>query len=517
MASILEPSGASAAVGHRAQPHVPVAVAAIAAAGILLLHLETVRSIVAIWLRSETFAHGFAVVPIALWLAWRERHMLATIPARPYGPALLGVAAAALMWLAASLADVQAPRQFALVFMVQAAIVATLGLRLARAALLPLAFLLFAVPAGEFLLPVLIDWTANFTVAALQVTGVPVFREANHFVIPSGAWSVVEACSGLRYLIASVMIGVVFAEVSYRSAWRKVAFIGASILVPLVANWLRAYLIVMIGHLSNNRLAVGVDHLIYGWVFFGIVMALLFWFGSLWAEKPAGNDRGGPRPVVAAAPQGSVFAFGALGVAAIVLSAAALVIDHRLERSDEAATPRLGAVVVPAGFQASGTQPAQWQPGFRNEGAKLRQGFLRNGVPVGLHVSAYVNQAKGRELVTSTNQLVHPNDFAWRELERRSTAVRFGDREASATRSLLSGERGRFVVVWTYWIDGHVTANPVVAKAWLAWTRARGRPDLAALVAVFVPEREGGDAATDAMQALLPVTDAALRASGGSP
>ncbi len=33
-------------------------------------------------------------------------------------------------------------------------------------------------------------------------------------MIPSGAWSVVEACSGLRYLIASVMIGVVYAAVS---------------------------------------------------------------------------------------------------------------------------------------------------------------------------------------------------------------------------------------------------------------------------------------------------------------
>ena len=54
-------------------------------------------------------------------------------------------------------------------------------------------------------------------------------------------------------------------------------FVAASILVPIVANWLRAYMIVMIGHLSNNKLAVGVDHIIYGWVFFGIVMLLLFW------------------------------------------------------------------------------------------------------------------------------------------------------------------------------------------------------------------------------------------------
>jgi hypothetical protein len=44
-------------------------------------------------------------------------------------------------------------------------------------------------------------------------------------------------------------------------------------------------MIVMLGHLSGNKIAVGVDHFIYGWVFFGVVLLLLFWVGSLWAER----------------------------------------------------------------------------------------------------------------------------------------------------------------------------------------------------------------------------------------
>ena len=43
-------------------------------------------------------------------------------------------------------------------------------------------------------------------------------------------------------------------------------------------------MIVMIAHLSDMKLALGVDHLIYGWVFFGIVMLLLFWIGSYWRD-----------------------------------------------------------------------------------------------------------------------------------------------------------------------------------------------------------------------------------------
>ena len=66
----------------------------------------------------------------------------------------------------------------------------------------------FAVPVGEFLLPVFMEWTADFTVLALRLSGIPVYREGLQFVIPSGNWSVVEACSGIRYLIASLMVGV---------------------------------------------------------------------------------------------------------------------------------------------------------------------------------------------------------------------------------------------------------------------------------------------------------------------
>src|SRR2546423_1258251 len=88
---------------------------------------------------------------------------------------------------------------------------------------------------------------------------------AHGFVrFPTGSWWIVEACSGLRYLIASAMVGMLYAYLAYRSLSRRIAFVAASLAVPILANWLRAYMIVMIGYLSGNRLAVGIDHIIYG-------------------------------------------------------------------------------------------------------------------------------------------------------------------------------------------------------------------------------------------------------------
>ena len=150
----------------------------------------------------------------------------------------------------------------------------------------PLAFVLCRTH-WRLLLPRMMEWTADFTVLALRASGIPVYREGLQFIIPSGAWSVVEACSGIRYLIASVTAGCLFAYLSYQSMLKRAVFIGVAIVVPLVANWVRAYLIVMLGHLSGNTIATGVDHLIYGWLFFGLVIGVMFLIGARWVDPPA--------------------------------------------------------------------------------------------------------------------------------------------------------------------------------------------------------------------------------------
>ena len=188
------------------------------------------------------------------------------------------------------LTAVNALTQFALVATLILAIISTLGISVSRQIAFPLAFLLLSVPVGDFMMPKLMEWTAWFTVLALRASGIPVYQEGLQFVIPSGNWSVVEACSGIRYIIASVTVGTLFAYLNYVTLRRRLIFIAISFIVPVFANWLRAYMIVMIGHLSGNKLAVGVDHLIYGWVFFGIVIMAMFAIGARWSETCTGRS-----------------------------------------------------------------------------------------------------------------------------------------------------------------------------------------------------------------------------------
>jgi exosortase A len=210
---------------------------------------------------STTFTHGFVVLPIALWLVWHRRDRLRAIEPRPWFAMLPLIGLVGVAWLVGEMATVNALSQTAFVVIVILSVPAILGREVARTITFPLAFLLFAVPAGDFLLPTLMDRTADFTVLALRATGVPVYREGFLIVVPNGRWSIVEACSGIRYLIASLVAGTLFAYLNYRANWRRWVFVGISAIVPIVANWVRAYLIVLLGYLSDNRIAAGVDHL----------------------------------------------------------------------------------------------------------------------------------------------------------------------------------------------------------------------------------------------------------------
>ena len=208
---------------------------------ILLIYSRTAESIVDIWSRSETFAHGYLIAPISLYLIWGRRKKLEEMTPAADFLGLVLLAGAGLAWLAAAAGQVPIVQQYAMVAMIPAAVIAIAGRHVARALAFPLAFLFLGVPIGEALIPPLMDWTADFTVAALRLSAIPVYREGTFFSIPSGNWSVVEGCSGLRYLIASITVGALYAYLSYRSLGKRVLFVVMSVVVPIIANGLRAF------------------------------------------------------------------------------------------------------------------------------------------------------------------------------------------------------------------------------------------------------------------------------------
>lgn len=479
----------------------------------LLLFLDTASAIVALWLRSDTFTHGFLVPPIVIWLVWRKRRLLASYTPNPSFLGVLLMAGAAFVWLLGDLVAVNAVTQLALVFMLVLLVPAVLGFAVARAILFPLVFLFFAVPFGEFAMPQLMVWTADFTVLALRLTGIPVLREGLQFVIPSGNWSVVEACSGVRYLIASVTVGTLFAYLNYQSVSRRMLFIVVSMLVPIIANWLRAYMIVMLGHYSGNTLATGVDHLIYGWVFFGIVIMLMFMIGARWAEPEpsttAKPDTGLVSLVESAVVETQTTAsagfwrvHGAVALSLIVVLAAPHIVRWSINASFEhVSVPVLTMPAVLAPAWTLGDPPvAQFKPDFHNPSVAINAGYHNQDRRIGLYLGYYRQQDYDRKLVSSSNVLVQFKDPNWAQVAAGTRNVDFAGqtkqlRTAELRGASLLGNRpeDRLLVWQIYWINGTWTASNVMAKLYGALYLLLGRGDDAAVVILYTPKGSSGE------------------------
>lgn len=473
-------------------------------AWILFLYRDTATAMVLIWYRSDTFTHGFLVPPIVLWLVWRQRGLLAAQTPQPALDAFLGIACAAFIWLMGDLVAINAVTQLAFVALLVLTVPAVLGWSVTRLLIFPLGFLFFAVPIGEFLLPQFMEWTASFTIFALRLSGIPVYREGLNFVIPSGHWSVVEACSGVRYLIASLMVGTLFAYLNYRSSQRRILFVLVSIVVPVIANWMRAYMIVMLGHLSGNRLAAGVDHIIYGWLFFGVVMMLMFIIGARWAEpQKMANERGAElfppiRPVTDAKLWATTACFAAL----VALPHIALVGLDRGEEVADAVT--LDApTALSASWQAVRLAEPGLKPAFRNPSAEINRSYNSQGRVVGLYLGYYQNQNYSRKLVSSNNVLVVTQDPQWSQIVSGSRRVSLGDQVLVVRTTELRGlpmakhaHEDRLTAWQFYWINGTVTASDYLAKAYGAFYRLLGRGDDSAVIIVYTPKNQAGGAET---------------------
>ncbi len=322
-----------------------------------LFHAETLAA-VRVWNESTAFGHCYLVAPIAGWLAWERRGAWAVLSPRPRPSVALLALPLAGIWFAADRLGLMEGRQLAVLAVVWVLVFAVLGPRIGWALAVPLAYLVFLVPFGGFLVPALQGFTARFIDAGLALLDIPHLVTATLIEIPEGNFRVAEACAGLRFLIAAIAFGALYACVIYRDPWRRVGFIAACVAVPVLANGARALGIVLLGHARGSAEAGAVDHVVYGWLFFRLVIVLLLLLGLPFRQdsRPFVPILS-PSPPPQAAARSPLVAMAALLLLAASGPATAAWLDQRAQALEAALTGTVdrlaAALVAPPGCVAA--------------------------------------------------------------------------------------------------------------------------------------------------------------------
>ena len=438
-------------------------VAAIGA--VVLVQLETFTNLVAVWWGTTAFNHCALIPFIAGFMAWTNRERLQRLHPASSWWAVAFVGANAVLWLAGTLLDINVALHVAAVGFVIGTVWALIGNQTASAFLFPLVYLYFMVPEGVFLVPYLQDWTATVLVALLRATDIPVFLEGRYLQIPSGHFHVAKACSGINYLLATLAVGSMYAYLNYVSYWRRAAFMLLAIAVPLIANGARAYGIVMIAHLSDYRYAMGVDHFIYGWVFFGIVIFALFAIGNLFSDVDqrsadvAPSRHGTDDARTMAVPPNRAFAFvlGALVFAAAVPRPLALWIDEAGVGTTTYAPPHFD------GWIEADVAPVNLGGRFDGAGRIIEQVFENeHGARVQLLQAVF---PPTRTTDSSRDQVGPVFDEAhWRLVSSVPVAQTRVAEVSRAHARHLRGAEGERLVWWWYQLGDRATASMMRAK-----------------------------------------------------
>lgn len=430
---------------------------------VLVVYRNTALSLFEIWMSSNLYGHGPLVLPTAIFLMWLRRRRLAALAAHCSLTGVALVALSALIWLAGEAASINLLRHLGLVAMLPALFAAILGARIARANIFPLAYLLFAVPVGGELIPILQEFTGVAVATILVLTGVPAFLEANFLVIPDGRFEIAEACAGARFLIASVAVAVFGSDILFRSAYKRVLFIAGAVAIAIIGNALRAYLIVVVADWRGLEAGIAFDHVTFGLAFLGVILALLFALGLLFRDRDA---------IEACTPRRAKLRHGQLqpmrrktaGVAAgaLLFGLAPNVFLYASEPSEAPAA----AVVRPA-INSDVWRPAtaaapEWHPVIAGADAELTQTYTSSAGAIDLHVTYFAFQRQGGEAVNEAHR--YAGAPPWRETARTQAAFTLAGQTLRLPCATITDGAAQRLACHFFWVDGVATGTAATAK-----------------------------------------------------
>lgn len=247
-------------------------------------------SMAGLWIESSTYHHGVVVFPLAAWLIWRERAAFEA-PAPSLAAAAATVPLAALL-LAGRAAEANIVQHFAFVSLLIILFAVVMGLANARRAAFGLVFLYFAVPFGETLTPALQSATAGAVVPLLAASGVALNRDGALISTAAGRFEIADACAGLNFLLAALLVAAIFAGVALRSWKKRFAFLAVAAAAALLANVLRAYLVILLATKTPLGMDFARDHAGFGWALYAVFLIGLIAIGRLERDEPTPSPQG---------------------------------------------------------------------------------------------------------------------------------------------------------------------------------------------------------------------------------
>ena len=416
----------------------------------------------------------------------------------------MALALAVKLWALGAFMGLALASEAGAVAMLAACVPLLLGPRVTAGLVFPLCYMGFLVPLGDELIPPLQELTARMTVALLHLTGVGAALDGVFIQTRVGLFEIAQACSGVKFLIAMVAFGALAANVCFVSWWRRSVFMLACVVLPVLANGVRAWGTVYVAQFKGVAWAGSFDHIVYGWIFFAIVIALTLAVSWRWFDRPADAPMIDGARIAASSRLGKWERYGVGPLVALLLGAGLVGVGLgwvTAANGLHASVPNAIALPQVPGWSRLGdaANPA-WQP--RASGAVRRaMGSYQDseGRRVEVFVALYDGQGPGRKPAANGEGAV-PLGSGWQwQGSGQGAGAPLAD--AHAERMLGPGGVSRLAET-SYRGDGLLTGSRIDLALAGARDRLLLRP-APVVVVIFSASGQDADAAIGAFRAAI--------------
>jgi exosortase len=284
---------------HAAPAPLPWKTVAWFGALLFLCYAPVLNRLAAQWYNDEDMGHGFFVPVVAGYIVWRRRHALAALKPETNYWGLVVVLWGAVQFMLGTLGAELFLSRTAFLISLIGVIWFLCGTKILKLLAFPLILLWFMIPIPAIIyaritLPLQL-FASRVAETVLGLLGIPVLRDGNVLELASQKLSVVEACSGIRSLLALSFLALIYAYFFDRKVWMRWALLIATIPIAIAANAAR---VTITGILSEYRtdLAQGFFHMLEGWVLFLVAFVLMIathgLLNRIWrmVRRPAGEQ-----------------------------------------------------------------------------------------------------------------------------------------------------------------------------------------------------------------------------------
>lgn len=409
------------------------------------------------WVKwDQSMAHGWPVALLFIFLLYKT---LPWQPHRPKGPifwlALIGLALGSLAWFVFHAVNVTILEQLVLLPLLILLFTAVFGIKQVFRHRLLLLFPVFAIPVWDYLNGPLLAMSSFIVGEMVRMAGMPALIEGSSIFIPHGHILIADGCSGLRYFVVALAMGYLIAYLNRYNEGRLGAVLVAAAALGLITNWIRIFVLIVIGYKTEMQSPLMADHEYFGWILFALICLPAIYFAPVVKAGPANESAETRQP-----PSFVSFLLPLLALGAGPL--AALAVDL-----SPAKTPWQQPL---ANIGQSLSQPAMPLPLELPEGG-YTQAVLLPKAGVHIQVDQFQRTTTAENLVPYFARLF--NSESWRLAEEFEEQVGGHVAAASLFRHKATGRQ----VAQIQWFNtgGYISSSVPEAKLWQIPAVLRGR------------------------------------------